>query len=134
MWEALAVIIPSICTILGTLLIAWMQAKTKTAVEVTGVAAAQKVEEVKTTLVKTTTASDAKLTKIAKVGDDTHTLVNSNMGVQLKLGMDLSDFKAKTTKLPEDIAAAKLAREKHEEHVKKQAIVDRGSKTEVSTT
>lgn len=64
---------------------------------------------------------------LRKLAEDTHTLVNSNMGVQLKLGMDLSEFKASTTGRPEDIQAAKLARHKYEEHVKKQAIVDSGA-------
>lgn len=67
------------------------------------------------------------LKTIEKVGKDTHTLVNSNMGIQLKLGMDLSEFKAITTKLPEDIAAANLARSMYQEHVKKQNVVDRRS-------
>lgn len=73
-----------------------------------------------------TTFGSIYLVKMGKVVKDTHTLVNSNMGVQLLLGMDLADFKAKTTGIPEDIAAATLARTRYQEHVKKQAIVDSG--------
>jgi len=66
------------------------------------------------------------LREMRKVVDDTHTLVNSNMGVQLKLAMELSEFKAMTTNKPEDIQGAMVARHQYEEHVKKQEIVDRG--------
>lgn len=68
--------------------------------------------------------SGVKMDALAKVADDTHTLVNSNMGIQLKLGSDLSEFKAATTNNPDDIQSAVLARTMYEEHVKKQAIVD----------
>lgn len=61
---------------------------------------------------------------LAKVAVDTHTLVNSNYGAQLKLGADLSEFKAATTKKPADIKAAKLARTLYDDHVINQEIVD----------
>lgn len=86
--------------------------------------AAKKVEEVKETLNTVNTAQTVQLDNIAKVGDATHDLVNSAMATQLKLGMDLSEFKAVTTKSDIDIAAAKLAKSKYDDHVKKQGVVD----------
>ena len=87
---------------------------------------ADRVETVKVDLAKSSEETTAKLIKIEETGEKVHTLVNSNMSIQLKLGMELSEFKAATTKRPEDIQAAKLARSMYEEHVKKQDIVDRG--------
>lgn len=84
------------------------------------------VKAVKDTLEITTQDSNNKLLALVKVTKDTHTLVNSNMGVQLKLGMDLSEFKAFTTQQPIDIEAARLAKEKYEDHVRQQGIVDAG--------
>lgn len=60
----------------------------------------------------------------AVVQKDIHTLVNNNMGVQLKLVAELSEWKAAASKLPADEISARLAREKYEEHQKKQAVVD----------
>jgi hypothetical protein len=62
---------------------------------------------------------------LSVVINDTHTLVNSNMGVQLRLGMELAEWKAAQTNDPQHIADAKLARAMYEEHVKKQEEVDR---------
>jgi hypothetical protein len=90
--------------------------------------ALQNSEDAKVALVNATEKNNTKIDEIQKVGIDTHTLVNSNMGVQLKLASDLYEFKAATTKLPEDIAGAKRARNMYEEHVKKQNIVDSGVK------
>jgi len=88
--------------------------------------AAVKVAAVRDDLKETTAATAESLGGLTKVAKDTHTLVNSQMGIQLLLGRDLSEFKAQTTKLPEDIAAATLARSRYDEHVKKQAKVDSG--------
>lgn len=87
---------------------------------------AVKAEENAAIVAATSQESSKQMAEIARVGVDTHTLVNNNMGVQLKLGADLSEFKAATTGLAEDIAAAKLARGLYEEHVRKQALVDSG--------
>ena len=96
--------------------------------KVATVEAAAKVEDVKRDLQTQGASVDKQMAEIARVGVDTHTLVNNNMGAQLKLGADLSEFKATTTGKAEDIAAAKLARALYDEHVKKQAIVDSGSR------
>jgi len=63
---------------------------------------------------------------IEQVTHDTHTLVNSNMGVQLKLNMLVTQRMANITHAQDDIAAAEIAKLAYEEHIKKQAIVDKG--------
>jgi len=62
------------------------------------------------------------------VQKDIHTLVNNNMGVQLKLVMELSEWKAAMTKKEDDVISARLAREKYEDHQRKQAEVDSSKK------
>lgn len=64
----------------------------------------------------------------ALVSKDIHTLVNNNMGVQLKLVMELSEWKAKAEPSPENVAAAEAARANYEGHQRKQAVVDAASK------
>jgi len=64
------------------------------------------------------------LTYIRKTSEKVHTLVNSSMGAQLKLVMELSDDKAAKDATPENIEAARLARAAYVEHQRKQAIVD----------
>lgn len=88
-----------------------------------------KVEEVKQTLVVSEKKTSDQLTNIAKVSEDTHILVNSNMGVQLQLNMELSMWKADQTKLHADIEAANAAQKLYHEHMAKQAKVDASAKT-----
>ncbi len=78
-----------------------------------GVKAAEGAAEVKQTLKENT-----------DVTRDTHTLVNSNMGEQLKLTAELSRWKADQTGNPEHIRSAELAETKLREHEAKQANVD----------
>ena len=63
---------------------------------------------------------------LERVTNDTHTLVNSNMGVQLKITALTSARVAQLTGHPDDIAAAEIAKFAYDEHVKKQAMVDQG--------
>lgn len=100
-------------------------------VKVAAAASDKKVDAVADTLLRTTiTASevaekhDAKLNDIAKTGEKTHTLVNSNMGVQLRLNAVLSRRLADMTKEPADIDAANLAEQLLSAHEGKQSIVD----------
>jgi len=58
------------------------------------------------------------------VNDATHILVNSNMGIQLKIAMGLADRLAKITKTPEDIADAIETKRIYNDHMAKQAVVD----------
>ena len=90
--------------------------------------AAARVEDVKRDLQVQSAASTKQMTEIAKVGIDTHTLVNSNMGVQLKLAAGFARRLADITKSSDDEKAASLAELAYDEHVKKQAVVDAGTK------
>lgn len=80
--------------------------------------------EVKTTLAENEVRSRATLKEIVDTGEKTHTLVNSNMGVQLKLNAAVTKRLAGITKDPDDISAAHLASVMLAEHEKKQATVD----------
>lgn len=90
----------------------------------TAAVAAEAVEDVKTTLKETKSATDEKLEELADIAAATHVLVNSAMGAQLKLNAETSRFKADTTKNPIDIAAAELAEHTLADHVAKQRAVD----------
>lgn len=59
-----------------------------------------------------------------KTGEKTHTLVNSNFGAQLKLGAELSRWKANQTGKAEHLEAADIAEKLLQEHEKKQSVVD----------
>lgn len=61
---------------------------------------------------------------VSKSTDAIHTLVNSNMGIQLKLGAELSRWKAVQTGQTADLEAAAKAEQMLREHEAKQAIVD----------
>jgi hypothetical protein len=91
--------------------------------------AAVKVDEVKTSLAASNFANEAQLNKIEATGEKTHTLVNSNMGVQLKLNAVSTRRLAVLTKDAVDEAAANLAEQTLKEHEGKQAIVDSGRST-----
>ncbi len=100
-----------------TIIMAYMSQRTKDAVAKTADAAAGKAEEVKTTLAAATAQQDGKLDRI-------HTLVNSNMGVQLRMTAELARWKAVQTRDPKHIAEAENAERLYREHVEKQAAVD----------
>lgn len=65
-----------------------------------------------------------KANEAKEVNDATHILVNSNMGLQLKIAMGLADRIAKITHTKEDIADAVETKRLYEEHMAKQTIVD----------
>lgn len=69
-------------------------------------------------------AAEIRLTEVQRVGVDTHTLVNSNMHVQLKLNAELTRWKANQTGDEADERAAQTAQRMLSEHEAKQAIVD----------
>lgn len=66
-----------------------------------------------------------KLDRIAETGEKTHTLVNSNMGAQLRLVATTSRRLSQLTNEPVDIEAAELAEKLLKDHDAKQAVVDR---------
>lgn len=88
--------------------------------------------EVKETVAHTTSETATKLddtaTKLddmAKVGDATHTLVNNNMGIQLRLNVvALGRIKELTHDDPEDVAAWNEAVRLLRDHEAKQRLVD----------
>lgn len=86
--------------------------------------AAEQREQVKTTLAVNEAKSDRKLAKIEATGEKTHTLVNSNMGAQLKLNAVATRRLADLTKDQDDINAANLAAKMLKEHEGRQAVVD----------
>lgn len=65
-----------------------------------------------------------RLGKIAKVADQTHTLVNSAMGYQLQLNAVSTRRLAILTNSPVDVQAAALAERALKEHEDRQEIVD----------
>src|SRR4029077_8336225 len=73
---------------------------------------AKKVEEVKTTLEDNTIKTTESLDNLTKLGRDTHTLVNSNMAVQLKLNMELSQWKADQLKKEQNVSSEAVNAEK----------------------
>lgn len=67
-----------------------------------------------------------KLDEIQTVNRDTHTLVNSSRGVQLKLNADLSRWKSDQKPDNEEFAADAIAAERlYAEHEAQQAKVDK---------
>jgi hypothetical protein len=96
-----------------TVLIGWMQARTKSAVDESAKQADAQAA-----------ATGAKMDGLAKVADATHTLVNSNFGVQLKISALALHRVAELTGHPDDKAAAEIAEKAYQEHLAKQAVVD----------
>lgn len=69
-----------------------------------------------------------KVQNISKSAKATHILVNSNYGIQLRLGSELSRWKANKTKNQADLKAADAAEKLLREHDIKQAILDATNK------
>jgi hypothetical protein len=88
--------------------------------------AATAVEQVKKDLTISQDVVNEKLDKAEKIAVMTHTLVNSNMGAQLKMHALLARRMADKTHEPDDISAAKQAERLLAEHEGKQAVVDQG--------
>ena len=106
---------------LGPILLAYLNNRT-------AIAQAKATAQVKARLETVTTDTAKHLDVIEKTGEKTHTLVNSNMGVQLRMHADLTQRMAEKTKEPEDIAAALQAKKLWDEHQGKQATVDAAQK------
>ena len=88
--------------------------------------AAAAVVEVKRALEASDQNVTTTLASIAEVADQTHALVNSNMGAQLKVSAVALRRVAHLTSDLEDVAAAELAERALEEHVAKQSRADLG--------
>lgn len=91
--------------------------------------AAEIVKEVKVNLENSNAVADAKLEEIKKVSKETHGLVNSQMGIQLRLNADNSRWRADVSGKEKDIKAAEKAEELLKDHESKQAIEDARLKT-----
>jgi branched-subunit amino acid transport protein len=87
--------------------------------------AADKTRQVKDALAQRQGIDDARLDEMAAVGIATHKLVNNAMAVQLELNAQLSHRVAKLTHDPADIEAALVAAKLLQEHMAKQAAVDK---------
>ena len=89
--------------------------------------AGRKVDAVRDDLALNTEVTEinsGKVSALTEVSHQTHTLVNSNMGVQLALNAVLAQRIAVITKDPEDVKAAELAERYLKEHLEKQRIAD----------
>ena len=153
-------IVKLVLAFLGTLFTAWVGyqvvklniAATKAAVKVETATLA--VKEVKATLENVTVGHDELLNSMAdqvsiqgdkidvaarvgeeaaRVGRDNHTLLNSNMGAQLKIGAVALRRLAELTKHPDDLAAASLAEKLLSDHEAKQAVVDKRAEDKGTT-
>jgi hypothetical protein len=105
--------------------------ETKTAIDETGnraeeaaVKAENTAHKVESTLLKTTKTQAGKLDKIVKTSNDTHILVNSNMGISLKTSAVALRRVADLTGDPDDVSAAEVAEKALQEHEAKQDKVD----------
>jgi hypothetical protein len=93
----------------------------------TGQAAAAATIEVKKALAASESATLHSLEKITELAEKTHTLVNSQMGLELMLHAVTARTLANLTKKPEHVKAADAAEKKLREHEAKQAVVDAGN-------
>lgn len=82
------------------------------------------VDEIKESVAHTEGETAARLKAIARIAQDTHTLVNSNMGVQLEaVARGLREI-ARLRGLPGDDEAASVAEAAYQDHERKQDLVD----------
>jgi len=94
------------------------------AVRVQAATAAKAVNEVKTSLAESTEATANKLDAMAKVSEDTHSLVNSAMLEQKRMFAAKCKASAEDKPTAANIAEAKVAQEVYEEHKKKQESME----------
>jgi len=137
-----AQLITAVFTLCGTLIsgvLAYLMAKFKAQQELAVIAqaaqsaaAVKATEDVKNTLKTTTTNTTNLITESAEkienlrvVAKATHTLVNSNMEIQLNLNKVVTRRLADFTKDSKDIETADLAERTYNEHVAKQKEVDK---------
>ena len=116
-------IVTGTLSLLGTVFTGWM-AYLMAQLNQRAKEAAIEVKQVKRVLSAATATTDAKLDGIAEVSAKTHTLVNSNMAVQLRLNAVIARRLANLTGEESDARAADLAEQLDREHSAKQATVD----------
>jgi hypothetical protein len=81
-------------------------------------------EAVRTTLETASTNADAKMASIEATGDKVHVLVNSRMGMQLKIAALAFRRVADLTKHPSDVEAWQMSEKLLRDHEAQQRIVD----------
>lgn len=113
---------------IGFLAQIWLQIATRMEVAATAQAAAIKTEEVKEALEVVDAQTKGSLADLKQTGESTHTLVNANMGAQLKISALALRRVAELTKHTDDQAAAELAEKLLKEHDDKQKRVDERSR------
>ncbi len=86
--------------------------------------AAAAARDVAVVLKDTTAVYTDKLNAIAETGNQVHTLVNSNMAIQLRINAAVTRRLANLTGDPEDERAAKVAEAMSIDHSSKQAALD----------
>lgn len=86
--------------------------------------AEKKADIVKMTLEDATERAEIQRADQTKLAVSTHKLVNSNMGVQLRLHRDTSRRLAMLTKDPADVQAAALAEKLYAEHEAANAVAN----------
>lgn len=121
-----------------TIVLAYMQYRTRTTVQDTADESKVKVKEVRVRVEEVKESVDdikdaveqkegemaERLKSIARIAQDTHTLVNSNMGVQLEaVARGLREI-ARLRGLPGDDEAASAAEAAYQDHERKQDMVD----------
>lgn len=100
-----------------TIVLTWMQYRTRMAVAAAARDAQVDRETVKTALEEATYETDSKLNVI-------HDLVNKAHGEALRLAACSSERLARLTKEPADIEAAQEARQLYDDYVAKQSLAD----------
>lgn len=88
--------------------------------------AALATEKVAGVLAENTTATTKKLDGITETTQKVHVLVNSAMGVQLRLAAVALRRVAELTGNAADVKAAEMAEEAHKSHEARQQVVDEG--------
>jgi hypothetical protein len=130
-----AIVWQAFFTAIVTIVIAWMQLKTKQAVEKsgdatkkavvdTGKAAAVKAEAVKDSLDEHNVGANQKLDMIAGTTQATLGYVNSAYGAQLELQVKTAKALVAVKPTPENQELLRAAEEAYAKHVRRQAFVD----------
>lgn len=91
--------------------------------------AAELVAVVRSDLILSNQALKTQLASLQQVGDDTHSLVNSAMGHQLRMLANKARQVANITNDPLDLLEASAADEALASHMRKQARVDKAVQT-----
>lgn len=107
----------ALAVIIGPIVQIWVQ-------RVIAAKVADRVHEVKVKLDSVEEVKNEQAAALAKITQDTHTLVNSNFGIQLALHAKSARKLANLTNDPVDILVADTAEADLQDHITKQKIVD----------